>query len=78
MRRALTELDQAKRATLDLFYVEELSIADIALKQSRSVSAVKMELMRARRMLAALVVELSNPKKQPRASQTAAVEKGQE
>ena len=58
IRRALAELDTAKRSTLDLFYVEELSVADIAHRQQRSVSAVKMELMRARRMLAGEVQKL--------------------
>lgn len=51
IRRALRRLDAAKRSTLDLFYVEELSVADIAERQQRSVSAVKMELLRARRLL---------------------------
>jgi RNA polymerase sigma-70 factor (ECF subfamily) len=51
IRRALGQLDAAKRTTLDLFYMEELSVADIAQRQQRSVSAVKMELLRARRLL---------------------------
>jgi RNA polymerase sigma factor (sigma-70 family) len=51
IRQALRQLDTAKRSTLELFYLEELSVADIALKQKRSVSAVKMELVRARRLL---------------------------
>lgn len=51
IRQALRQLDAAKRSTLDLFYVEELSVADIAQMQQRSVSAVKMELLRARRLL---------------------------
>ena len=68
IRRALAELDTAKRLTLDLFYVEELSVADIAHWQQRSVSAVKMELMRARRLLADEVQRLLKCAPRPKGS----------
>jgi len=55
LRRGLTELDALKRATLEAFYVEECSVLEIAERQRKSVSAVKMELMRARRLLAKIV-----------------------
>ena len=41
---------QRKRTTLDLFYVEECPVSEIARLQKKSVSAVKMELLRARRL----------------------------
>jgi DNA-directed RNA polymerase specialized sigma24 family protein len=41
--------------TLDLFYVEERSVAEIAGLQNKSISAVKMDLLRARRTLARLM-----------------------
>lgn len=55
LRRALAQLDASKRIILDLFYMEERSIAEIARLQKRSLSAVKMELHRARRQLARIV-----------------------
>lgn len=58
LHRGLAQLDAAKRTTLDLFYVEELPVAEIAVLQKRSVSAVKMELLRARRLLATIVQRL--------------------
>jgi len=55
LRRGLARLDAGKRTTLDLYYVEELSIAEIAQFQKKSISAVKMELLRSRRLLAEFV-----------------------
>jgi RNA polymerase sigma factor (sigma-70 family) len=55
LRRGLAQLDAGKRTTLDLYYIEERSIAEIALLQKKSVSAVKMELLRSRRLLAEFV-----------------------
>jgi RNA polymerase sigma-70 factor (ECF subfamily) len=55
LRRALSQLDGAKRMTLDLFYMEERSVAEIAGLQNKSISAVKMDLLRARRTLARLM-----------------------
>jgi RNA polymerase sigma factor (sigma-70 family) len=58
LHRGLARLDSAKRTTLDLFYVEERPVAEIAKLQQRSVSAVKMELLRSRRLLAEIVQRL--------------------
>jgi RNA polymerase sigma-70 factor (ECF subfamily) len=58
LQRGLARLDAGKRTTLDLFYVEECPVAEIARMQKRSVSAVKMELHRARRKLKEIVREL--------------------
>ena len=55
LRHALASLDAAKRTTLDLFYMQECSISEIARLQKKSRSAVKMELHRARRELARIV-----------------------
>jgi RNA polymerase sigma factor (sigma-70 family) len=55
LRRALARLPAPKRALLDLFYIQDHSIPEIAALQGRSVSAVKMELARSRRSLARIV-----------------------
>ena len=60
LRRGLAQLDAGKRTTLDLFYVEECPVAEIARLQKKSVSAVKMELLRARRLLAKIVRGLAD------------------
>ena len=52
LRRALERLPASKRALLELFYVHDHSIPEIARMQERSVSAVKMELTRSRRLVA--------------------------
>ena len=62
LRLALDELDSGKRATIDLYYREDFSIAEIAARQSKSASAVKMELLRARRVLSRKVVSLMKKK----------------
>jgi RNA polymerase sigma factor (sigma-70 family) len=62
LRRGLAELDRAKRSTLDLYYLEERTVAEIARLQNKSVSAVKMELLRARRLLADIVRKLGEKK----------------
>jgi RNA polymerase sigma-70 factor (ECF subfamily) len=51
LRHALTRLDAGKRATIDLFYVEDRPLAEIAKLQQKSISAVKMDLLRSRRRL---------------------------
>jgi DNA-directed RNA polymerase specialized sigma24 family protein len=51
LRRALERLPASKRTLLELFYVHDHSIPEIARMQRRSVSAVKMELTRSRRLL---------------------------
>jgi RNA polymerase sigma-70 factor, ECF subfamily len=55
LRRALDRLDNAKRTVVDLFYLEERSVAEIARIQRKSISAVKMDLLRARRLLVKIV-----------------------
>ena len=58
LRQALAQLDAGKRSTLDLFYMQECSIAEIARLQKKSPSAVKMELHRSRRLLARIVGDI--------------------
>jgi len=58
LRRALDRLPPGKRVLLELFYVDDQSIPEIALAQGRSVSAVKMELVRTRRLLARIMKSL--------------------
>ena len=58
LRDGLALLDSSKRATLDLFYLEERPVSEIARLQKKSVSAVKMELLRARRLLARILQDL--------------------
>lgn len=55
LRRGLAELAAGRRATLEAFYVEECSVVEIAERQGKSVSAVKMDLLRSRRLLAKIV-----------------------
>jgi RNA polymerase sigma factor (sigma-70 family) len=62
LRHGLAQLDPGKRITLDLFYVEEWSVSKIARVRKKSVSAVKMELLRARRTLAGIVRRLADKK----------------
>ena len=62
LHEALLCIEEDKRATLELFYSEDCSIAEIARLQNKSLSAVKMQLVRARRLLAGIVHALSNKK----------------
>ena len=62
LRQAMNQLDPARRKVLELFYEQECSVADIARVQSKSVSAVKMDLLRSRRRLAAIVEDLTRGK----------------
>jgi RNA polymerase sigma factor (sigma-70 family) len=62
LRRGMLQLDAGKRMTMELFYVEEQSIAEIARVQRKSPSAVKMELLRARRLLVKIVERLAERK----------------
>ena len=64
MLEGLSILDERKRATLHLFYAEELTVAEIAGRRRQSASAVKMELLRARRELSGIVRKLLNKKSQ--------------
>jgi RNA polymerase sigma factor (sigma-70 family) len=58
--RALDRLPAAKRKLLELFYVRDHSIAEIATLQGRSISAVKMDLTRSRKSLSRIFRELSS------------------
>jgi RNA polymerase sigma factor (sigma-70 family) len=58
LRRGLAELDDAKRRTLGMFYEEDCRVAEIARRQEKSVSAVKMELLRTRRELRRILQRL--------------------
>ena len=60
LRRALDCLPSAKRTLIDLFYVRDQSIGQIAASQGRSISAVKMELARSRRSLSRIYFRLAN------------------
>jgi RNA polymerase sigma-70 factor (ECF subfamily) len=62
LQRALLQMASAKRATLELFYSNECSIAEISRIQGKSESAIKTELMRTRRALAEMVREMANKK----------------
>jgi len=62
LHQALDLLPPSKRTLLDLFYTHEQSIPQIAYLQCKSISAVKMELLRSRRSLARIVRSLTNKK----------------
>jgi RNA polymerase sigma factor (sigma-70 family) len=62
LRVALERLSQERRTVLDLFYRRDHSIRQIARIQNRSISAVKMDLARSRRLLAQIVRALANKK----------------
>ena len=62
LHRALDLLPASKRTVLDLFYTHDHSISQIAQLQGKSISAVKMELLRSRRSLARIVRSLTNKK----------------
>jgi RNA polymerase sigma factor (sigma-70 family) len=66
LRRGLAELDTTRRAILEAFYVEEYSVVEIAERRGKSVSAVKMELLRSRRRLAKIVRELEEADRKER------------
>ena len=55
LRSALDRLSKSKRAVLELFHLRDYSIRQIAKIQQRSVSAVKMDLVRSRQSLARIV-----------------------
>jgi RNA polymerase sigma factor (sigma-70 family) len=55
LQRAIAELPASKRQLIHLFYVQDLSISEIAEIQSRSVSAIKMDLARSRRSLRKII-----------------------
>ena len=62
LRRALTQLPAAKRRLLELFYINDQSIPQIAALQDRSISAVKMELARSRQSLSRIIHSMLNQK----------------
>ena len=55
LKRALDCLPAHKRTLLELFYNHDRSIPEIAQLRGRSVSAIKMELLRSRQALARIV-----------------------
>jgi RNA polymerase sigma factor (sigma-70 family) len=60
LRGALNRLPPAKRRLLELFYINDHSIPQIAALQERSISAVKMELARSRRSLSRIFQSMLN------------------
>ena len=62
LQKAIAALDPRKRSTIQLFYSENRSIAEIARLQNKSQSAVKMNLLRARRELSRIILGLMNKK----------------
>jgi RNA polymerase sigma factor (sigma-70 family) len=62
IRSAVESLPAPKRTILELYYIQGHSIPRIAQLQSRTVSAVKMELARTRQSLARIVRGLANKK----------------
>lgn len=62
LQRALRHLSATRRTLLDLFYVHDKSISEIAKLQKKSNSAVKMELLRSRQALARIVRSLATKK----------------
>ena len=64
LRIALERLPAGKRKLLELFYISDHSVAEIAALQERSVSAVKMELARSRQSLARIFRRLADKKPQ--------------
>ena len=62
LRKAMLQMKSSKRATLDLFYSSDYSIAEISRIQGKSESAIKTELMRTRRALAEMVRDLAKKK----------------
>jgi RNA polymerase sigma factor (sigma-70 family) len=64
LRQAIRMVDSSKRETLELFYENNHSIAEISRILGKSESAVKTELMRTRRALAEIVRDLSKKRSQ--------------
>ena len=62
LSRALDRLPAEKRLLLEMFYISEHSIPEIARMQDRSISAVKMDLARSRRLLSKIFNRLLNPR----------------
>jgi RNA polymerase sigma-70 factor (ECF subfamily) len=62
LRQALLQMESSKRATVELFYSDDFSIAEISRILRKSESAIKTELMRTRRARAAKVRDLANKK----------------
>ena len=62
LKRGLEALPNSKRAVLELFYIDEKSISEIAKLHGKSTSAVKMELLRSRQSLGRIVRSLANKK----------------
>jgi RNA polymerase sigma-70 factor (ECF subfamily) len=65
LRSALNRLDAAKRTLITTFYEEGVSIPEIARRHNSTVSAVKMQLLRARQELARMIGESEKARKSP-------------
>jgi RNA polymerase sigma-70 factor (ECF subfamily) len=63
LRLSLGRLPAAKRTLLELFYLRDHSIREIAALQNRSISAVKMELTRSRKSLSRIFRSMSNSRR---------------
>jgi RNA polymerase sigma-70 factor (ECF subfamily) len=63
LRRALDRLPANKRRLLELFYIDDRSIPEIAASLGKSVSAVKMDLARSRRALSRIFNSMSKKTK---------------
>ena len=55
LRASLHRLEPARRRVIELFYVNGMSVREIAAVEKRTPSAVKMDLLRGRRRLAQLM-----------------------
>jgi RNA polymerase sigma-70 factor (ECF subfamily) len=55
LQTSLDKLEPARRHVLELFYVQGLQVREIALRERRSQSAIKMDLLRGRQKLARLM-----------------------
>jgi RNA polymerase sigma-70 factor (ECF subfamily) len=62
LRRGVEQLPAPKRTVIELFYIQDRSIREIAAMQRRSISAVKMDLARSRRSLQRIVRSIANKK----------------
>ncbi len=55
LRKALAKLPEGHRAAIGLFYLEEMSVAEVAVALEIPVGTVKTRLMQARRKLRAIL-----------------------
>ena len=62
LHRALDLLPAPKRKLLELFYLHDCSVSEIAALNGKSISAIKMELLRSRQTLGRIVRSLATKK----------------